>query len=178
MGCRRHIFTTFAPFLLVEAYDVDVFTITILFVINNLAGTFLFRQFGPIINRFGEQRILIFNFVALVPIFLGYAFVPLLPVLYVLFVLDHVLFGFRIALQSYFQKIAVQPEDITPNISLGQTINHIAAVVIPVAGGIVWEAFGSQYTFLIGVGVVLLSLVAMQWMRIERATTPELVSVE
>jgi len=176
MGCRRHIFTTFAPFLLVEAYDVDVFTITVLFVVNNLAGTFLFRQFGPLINRFGERRALAFNFAVLVPIFLGYAYVPLLPVLYVLFVADHILFGFRIALQSYFQKIAVHPQDITPNISLGQTINHIAAVVIPVAGGIVWEVFGSQYTFLIGVAVVLLSLVAVQWMG--RGTTPKPVSVE
>lgn len=170
MGCRRHIFTTFAPFLLVETFNVDVPTITMLYVINNLVGTFLFRQFGPLIVRFGERRVLVFNFLLLILVFLGYAYIPILPVLYFLFVADHVLFGFRIALQSYFQKIAVQPQDITPNISLGQTINHIAAVIIPLTGGIVWEAFGSQYTFLIGVGLVMITLVVIQWMRTERAT--------
>ena len=178
MGCRRHIFTTFAPFLLVETYAVNVPTITTLYMVNNLVGTFLFRQFGPLITRFGERRVLVLNFVLLILVFLGYAYVPILPVLYFLFVADHVLFGFRIALQSYFQKIAVKPQDITPNISLGQTINHIAAIVIPLTGGIVWEAFGSQYTFLIGVGIVVITLIAVQWMRTEQTTAPSLAAAE
>jgi predicted MFS family arabinose efflux permease len=178
MGCRRHIFTTFAPFLLVETFAVDVPTITTLYLVNNLVSTFLYRQFGPLIVRFGERRVLVVNFVLLILIFLGYAYIPILPVLYFLFVTDHVLFGSRIALQSYFQKIAVQPQDITPNLSLGQTINHIAAVVIPLTGGIVWEAFGSQYTFLIGVGFVVITLIVVQWMRTERTTAPSLATVE
>ncbi len=168
MGSRRHIFTTFAIFLLVGEYEVSVQTITILFVINNLIGAFLYQQFGKIIARFGERRVLTLDFALLILVFLGYAYVPSLPVLYALFVADHVLFGFRIAIQSYFQKIAVQPQEITPNISLGQTINHIAAIVIPVVGGVVWESLGSRYTFLIGVGIVALTLVAVQWMRAER----------
>ena len=169
MGSRRHIFTTFAVFLLVGEHGVTAQTITVLFVINNLIGTFVYQQFGKIVARFGERRVLTVNFGLLILIFLGYAYIPLLPILYLLFVADHVLFGFGIALQSYFQKIAVQPEEITPNISLGQTINHVAAVVIPVIGGVVWEVLGSRYTFLIGVGIVTLSLIVVQWMRAERS---------
>jgi predicted MFS family arabinose efflux permease len=168
MGSRRHIFTTFAVFLLVDEYKVPAQIITILFVINNLIGTFLYQQFGKIIARFGERLVLTVDFVLLILVFLGYAYIPSLSVLYVLFVADHVLFGFRMALQSYFQKIALHPQEITPNLSLGQTINHIAAVIIPVVGGIVWASIGSRYTFLIGVGIVVLTLVAVQWMRTER----------
>jgi predicted MFS family arabinose efflux permease len=178
MGSRRHIFTTFAIFLLVEEHQVTAQTITLLFLINNLAGAFVFDQFGRIIARFGEKRVLTLNFVCLIFVFLGYAYVPSLPVLYVLFVADHVLFGFGIARQSYFQKIAVQPEEITPNISLGQTINHIAAVVIPIVGGVVWETLGSRYTFLIGVVIVVLSLIALRWMRTEQAPSPSLAVAE
>lgn len=176
MGSRRHIFTTFAIFLLVKERQVTAQTITVLFVVNNLIGTFLYQQFGKIIARFGERRMLTLNFALLIFVFLGYAYIPLLPVLYVLFVADQVLFGFRIALQSYFQKIAVRPQEITPNISLGQTINHIAAVVIPVVGGVVWEAVGSRYTFLIGVGIVALSLILVRWMRTERSGVPGLTA--
>jgi predicted MFS family arabinose efflux permease len=79
-----------------------------------------------------------------------------------LYVVDNVLFGFSIALQSYFQKIALAPEEITPNISLGQTLNHVAAVIIPVAGGLLWEALGAQYTFLVGVAIALASLALAQ----------------
>ncbi len=168
MGSRRHIFTTFAIFLLVEEHHVSAQVITTLFLINNICGALFFRQFGHIIARFGERRVLTFNFLCLILVFLGYAFVPVLALLYVLFVADHILFGFRIGIQSYFQKIALHPREITPNLSLGQTINHIAAVVIPVVGGVVWEVLGSRYTFLIGVGIVTLSMIAVRWMRIER----------
>jgi predicted MFS family arabinose efflux permease len=178
MGSRRHIFTTFAVFLLVGEHGVTAQTITGLFVINNLLGTFAYQQFGKVIARFGERRILTLNFALLIPVFLGYAYVPLLPVLYLLFVVDHVLFGSRIALQSYFQKIAVQPQEITPNISLGQTINHVAAVIIPVVGGVVWEMLGSRYTFLVGVGIVALSLLVVQWMRAEQVAAPGLAAAD
>ena len=176
MGSRRHIFTTFAIFLLVGEHAVSAQTITVLFVVNNLAGTFLFHQFGKIIVRFGERRVLTLNFLLLIFVFLGYAYIPWLPALYLLFVADHLLFGFRIALQSYFQKIAVSSQEITPNLSLGQTINHVAAVVIPVVGGVVWTTVGSRYTFLIGVGIVALSLIAVQWMRTERGMRTERVA--
>ena len=170
MGSRRHIFTTFAVFLLVRTHRVGAETITILYLINNLIGAFLYQQFGKIIARVGERRALTINFVLLILVFLGYAYIPILPVLYGLFVADHMLFGFRIALQSYFQKIAVHRREITPNLSLGQTINHIASVIIPLVGGFIWETVGSQYTFLVGVGIVVISLILVQWMRVERGT--------
>jgi predicted MFS family arabinose efflux permease len=168
MGSRRHIFTTFAVFLLVRDYAVPAQTITVLFLVNNLIGTFLFQQLGKLIARLGEKRALTINFLLLVLVFLGYAYVPILPLLYVLFVVDHMLFGFRIALQSYFQKIAIHRREITPNLSLGQTINHIAAVIMPLVGGIIWEMVGSRYTFLVGVAIVVTSLILVQWMRVER----------
>jgi predicted MFS family arabinose efflux permease len=172
MGSRRHIFTTFAPFLLVEAHAVSPQTLTFLFVINNLAGTLLFRQFGRIIARFGERRILSLNFALLILVFLGYAYLPWAHILFALFVVDHMLFGFRMALESYFQKVAIRPEEITPTLARGQTINHVAAVILPLIGGVMWEAIGSRYTFLIGVGVAAVSLVLVQWMRTTQGHVP------
>ena len=48
-----------------------------------------------------------------------------------LYVLDHILFAMAIAIKSYFQKIA-DPADIASTAGVSFTINHIAAVVIPV----------------------------------------------
>ncbi len=165
MGSRRHIFSTFAIYLLVREYDVPAQTIAVLFALNNLMGAFLFRHFGVIIARFGERRVLAVSLTLLAGVFLGYAFVPLLPALYALFVADQMLFGFSIATQSYFHRIALDPEEITPNIALGQTLNHVAAVVIPVVGGWVWDRVGGQYTFLAGVLIVLVSLFVVRLMR-------------
>ena len=79
--------------------------------------------------------------------FLGYAFVPYLPVLFALFVLDNIFFGFNLAVESYFQKIAHSPQEITSNVSMAQTINHISALIVPVLGGILWEQISPSATF-------------------------------
>ena len=55
----------------------------------------------------------------------------------ILFVLDHLFFGLRMALKTYFQKISA-PEDIAPTAAVAFTINHIAAVFLPVLLGLIW----------------------------------------
>ncbi len=87
--------------------------------------------------------------------------------------IDNTMFGFNLALVTYFQKIAVTPEEITSNLSVEQTINHIASIVVPVIGGTVWQLYGSQAPFLAGVGIVLVSLVLTQFIR----TPPERAAV-
>ena len=165
MGSRRHIFTTFAIFLLVQVYQIDVRVTATLFLVNSLVNTYTSAQFGKLVARFGERKVLTFNFIGLIGVFMGYAFIPYLPVLYVLFVLDNVFFGFSLAVDSYFQKIAHGPEEITSNVSMAQTINHISALVVPILGGILWERVSPSATFLAGVGIVVVALGMVQFIR-------------
>ncbi|MCS7281746.1 MAG: MFS transporter [Anaerolineae bacterium] len=195
-GSRRHIFTTFAVYLLVREYGVTAQTLTLLYLLNSLMGTYLNQTFGKIVARFGERSVLTFNFALLALIFLGYVVVPqaqglseptfhipaltigdwvffpamdaspALLILLGLFIADNVLFGLSFALECYFQKIALSPAEITPNVAMGQTFNHVAAVIIPVVGGILWETVGFQATFLAGIGIALLCLGLTQWMRV------------
>jgi len=165
MGSRRHIFTTFAPFLLVQAYGVDVKMMSLLLLVNSLLNIYVFQKVGKLVARLGERAVLTFAFGALIPIFLGYAYINILAVLCVLFVIDNVLFGFNLAMPTYLQKIAVSPEELTANMSLQETINHISAVIVPVLGGTIWILFGSQAPFLAGVGIAVVSLVLVQFIR-------------
>lgn len=175
MGSRRHIFTTFAIFMLVQVYGISVRESALLFLVNNLVSTYAAAQLGKLVARFGERKVLTFNFVGLIGVFLGYAYVAYLPVLYALFVLDHVFFGFNLAIDSYFQKIAHSPQEITSNVSMAQTINHISALVVPVLGGILWEQIAPSATFLAGVAIAVVSLVLVQFIRIQ--PTSELVPI-
>jgi len=165
MGSRRHILTTFAPFLLVREYGISVQTTATLILINSLINTYALQLVGKLVGRLGERLMLSVASFTLVFVFLGYAYVTYLPALFVLYVMDNILFGFNLALTTYFQKIAIAPEEVTSNLAVGQTIEHIAAVVVPVMGGIVWDRFGSQAPFLVGVGIVLVSLTLTQFMR-------------
>ncbi len=83
----------------------------------------------------------------------------------VLYVLDHIFFNFSIAIKTYFQKIG-DPKDIAPSMAVGFTINHIAAVIIPAIGGLLW-LWDYRVPFFAGAFLSLISLMAVQLIRVE-----------
>jgi predicted MFS family arabinose efflux permease len=172
LGSRRHIFTTFAVYLLVRQYHVDVQTIALLFLVNSIVNVLTLHWTGQLVGRIGERLAMSVAFGSLALIFLGYAYVQNLTVLFGLFILDNIIFGFNVALPAYFQKIAVTRDEITSNLSVEQAIQHIAAITVPLIGGIVWEKFGAQAPFLFGVGIVLAGLVLAQQMRVQPSPQP------
>lgn len=173
LGSRRHIFSTFAIYLLVREYGISIQTTALLFFVNSLINIVSLRWVGQMVSRHGERLMLSIAFAVLTFVFVGYAYITVLPVLYILFTLDNIFIGFNLGLTTYFQKIAVSPEEITSNLSLDMTINHIAAIIIPVVGGVVWVTYGSQAPFLFGAFIVLVALGLTQFMR----TTPEAAPV-
>ena len=165
MGTRRHIFTTFAIFMLVSVHGLETWQTAMLFLVNSIVSFVALPQLGRLVGVFGERRMLTINFVLLIFIFVGYATIESTLILVAFFVVDNLLFGFSLALNSYFQKVAIVPQDITPNMSLGQSINHVAAVIIPIFGGWLWVTFDPAVPFLSGAVIAMISLVLLQWMR-------------
>lgn len=174
LGSRRHIFTTFAVFLLVKEFGVSVQTTALLFLVNGIINVLTLRWTGRLVGKIGERTAMTITFGSLALIFLGYAYIEVLPILFGLFILDNVFFGFNVSLSSYFQKIAVSKDEITANVSTQQAIEHIAAITVPLIGGTVWAIYGSRAPFLFGVVIVLLGLALTQFMRVK--PTPEAVA--
>jgi len=165
-GARRQIFMAFAVFLLVRNFDFSVREITILFVINNALIFFLYPLIGRSIIRFGERKVLSLEYASLIVIFLAYATVHSKMVVALLYVLDQVFYNFHIAIQTYFQKIA-DSGDIASSISVSFTINHIAAVVLPAIGGVLWM-IDYRIPFVCGAVFSLISLMAVQIIKIKK----------
>ena len=96
-------------------------------------------QLGALVGRIGERATIILENVSLIAVFLGYAFAQgrRWIVGRACAILDGVFFTLIIAQRTYFQKIA-DPADIAPTSAVAFTINHIAAVVIPVSFGLIW----------------------------------------
>ena len=159
-GARRQIFMAFAVFLLVKKFDFTIQEITLLFVINNLVNFFLSPMLGKAIIKFGERKVLSLEYLSLIFIFIAYATVQSRIILAILFVLDHIFFNFAIAIRTYFQKIA-DPRDIAPSMAVGFTINHIAAVLLPAAGGLLW-LIDYRIPFFAGAVFSVVSLLAVQ----------------
>ncbi|HEY5715753.1 MAG TPA: MFS transporter [Psychromonas sp.] len=156
-GARRQIFMVFAGFMMVEKFAYSVSEITALFLINYVVNLLFAPAIGRFIGRIGEQRALTIEYLGLIIIFIGYAFVEHAELAAVLYVTDHLLFAMAIALKTYFQKIA-DSKDIAATMSVSFTINHIAAVVIPALLGLLW-LYSPQAVFYIGAGFAVCSLV-------------------
>ncbi len=163
-GARRQVFVAFAVFLLVKKFDYTVQQITVLFIINNIVNFFLSPYIGKAVIRYGERKVLSLEYFSLIIVFVGYAYVESRLLVAVLYILDHIFFNFAMAIRTYFQKVA-DPADIAPSMAAGFTINHIAAVVLPVLGGMLWLV-DYRITFLAGAVLALASLVAAQMIRI------------
>jgi hypothetical protein len=162
-GARRQIFIAFAVFLLVKKFEYSVQEITALFVINNLINYFLAPAIGKSIIKFGERKVLSLEYGSLIFVFIAYAYVDSKMIVAILYVLDHIFFNFAIAIRTYFQKVG-DPRDIAPSMAVGFTINHIAAVVIPAIGGLLWIV-DYKIPFLAGAGMSLISLAAVQMIK-------------
>ncbi|WP_163938416.1 MFS transporter [Paraferrimonas sp. SM1919] len=159
-GARRQIFMVFAGFMMVEKFGYSVSQITALFLINYVFNLFFAKKIGQIIGKIGERKALTFEYLGLTVVFVSYALVDIAEIAAALYVIDHLLFAFAIAIKTYFQKIA-DPKDIAATASISFTINHIAAVVIPAALGLVW-LYSATLVFFIGAALAVCSLIASQ----------------
>jgi predicted MFS family arabinose efflux permease len=166
-GCRRHIFTTFAIFLLVKNHHLSISIVSTIILLNNIITFFTNRLLGNLSDRLGERWVLVGCSFILIFIFTGYAFVGYLPLLIVFYLIDNMLFGSSIALKSYLRKMAPR-EDLTGCLSFGMTANHITAIVIPIGGGLIWSMFGYKATFIIGAAIVFIDMLFA--MRVPKTT--------
>jgi len=160
-GFRRQIFSTFALFALVQQWNVHLPQIDTLMLINAVASFLVAAPVGRLIDRIGERRSMSFYYAAIALTFAGYALVRHVLVLEVLWVVDSILFSFGVGITTYLNRI-VRPGEMTPSLAMGQTMNHVAAVVIPIAGGLLWHRYGYHAPFWCGVAAALASLLIAQ----------------
>lgn len=174
-GSRRQIFSTFAIFALVQVCRTPLPQIASLMLVNAIASFFVAAPVGRLIDRIGERHSMAIYYAAITLAFTGYALtatIHALPArslaLQILYIIDNILFSFGVSITTYLNRI-VRPGELTPSLAMGQTMNHVAAVAIPVGGGLLWNTFGYQAPFWAGVLAALASLLMTQ--AIERKST-------
>ena len=161
-GCRKQMFITFAIFALVKVHGMPVETTMVLVLVNQSLITLTAPLLGRMVDRLGERVMLSASYIGLIFVFAGYALIDHRPTLYVLYCIDNLIFFGSIALTTYVHRIS-EPQDLKPTLSMGVTMNHLAAVLAPLVGGLVWHSFGYQVIFLSGSVLAFLSLIVSQW---------------
>lgn len=168
-GCRRQIFSIFASFALILVYKVHVEAMLALQFINAILIAYTAPLIGRLMDQRGERGPLTFYSIGLIVVFLGYATFHNVYALYGLFLIDNVLFSFGVGFTTYLHRI-VRPNELTPCLAMGTTMNHIAAVTVPVGGAWLWQRYHNyQLPFWVGVTIAAVSLLATRWLPRETA---------
>jgi len=140
-GARRQIFVVFAGFMMVERFGMDVQQLTTLYLINLILNIALAPLLGRAVARYGERNALAVEYFGLAVVFFAYGGIYLfgwgILIAASLYILDHLFFALALAIKTYFQKIA-DPQDIAATAAVAFTINHIAAIFLPVGLGFLW----------------------------------------
>jgi MFS family permease len=163
-GCRRQIFLIFASYALILVYHVPLGKMLTLQLVNAVMIALTAPAMGRWVDRDGERRPLTYYGIGLIVVFLGYATLRSVGALFALFLLDNVLTTFGVGFTTYLNRI-VRKGELTPCTSMGTTMNHIAAVTVPIGGAWLWERFHNyQLPFWVGVVVAVVSFIATRFM--------------
>jgi hypothetical protein len=155
-GARRQLFMAFGGFLLVKNFGYSVADMSLLMLVTTAANTALAPRLGRLVMEIGERRTIMIENIVLITVFAGYATTASAWVAGSLFVVDGIFFTLTLAQRTYFQKIA-DPADMAATTSVAFTINHIAAVVVPIAFGAL-GLIDPAIIFWVGTGIASVSL--------------------
>jgi MFS family permease len=157
-GCRRQIFSIFATFTLITVYHQQKEQMLALQFINAILISVTAPYMGKLVDRHGERGPLTAYAIGLIVVFLGYSQFKIVGVLYALYLVDNVLFTFGVGFTTYLHRI-VRPNELRPCLAMGTTMNHIAAVSVPLGGAYLWQRTNNyQIPFWVGTIIAVAAL--------------------
>jgi predicted MFS family arabinose efflux permease len=155
-GARRQLFMAFGGFLLVKKFGYDVADMAVLMLVTSSLNTFFAPRLGKLVSAWGERKTIMLENCVLICVFIGYAMTDNARIAAGLFIVDGIFFTLTLAQKTYFQKIG-DPADMAATAATAFTINHIAAVAIPVTFGLIGSV-DYAIIFWLGAGIATTSL--------------------
>lgn len=165
-GARNQIFLTFAPWVLIKVFAVKPQLFAILGMVVALVSIGTRKMIGKLIDLRGERFVLTAEAALLFTICLGYAFSErIFPagiavvIIAACYVIDNSMSAVEMARSTYVRKIALDPSEVTPTLSTGVSLQHIASMLIPVFGGLLWMTVGYPAVFIAAAVIAFLNLI-------------------
>jgi predicted MFS family arabinose efflux permease len=161
-GGRKQIMIVYSPWVLIELLGFRADTMAILAVTGAFIGIFFMPAVGKWIDRYGVKNVMIVEAFAFIGIYVAYGILSrivgtnavavtgiAMMLVYLLNILDRMSAQFGMVRKIYIRAIAVAPEDVTPSLSLGMSIDHVLAIAGASVCGVIWYNFGAEYVFIL-----------------------------
>lgn len=175
-GGRQQILFSFGLWVLISRFQLEVPAISAILIAVTALNMLIGPWIGGIVDKYSEKPMLAVVNVAYVVVLVGYAFadqVTLAIACYIIYSLIFPLSG--IGATTYLRKVAVQ-EEIAPSLAMGVTLQHLAAVAVPVATGYVLNFIGYQIPFLIAAGFASLTFLVTRKLDPQRQRSPRRIA--
>ncbi|MBA2469257.1 MAG: MFS transporter [Chloroflexia bacterium] len=157
-GARQQIFFSFGLWVLIDQYGLSVPQISAVLLVTTAAAMILTPRIGRALDAHGERTLLFYVNIAFILALLGYALVTnsiLATICYVAYTFIAPLAPMGATV--YLRKIAPSA-DLAPSLAMGLTMQHAAAIVVPVVTGFILNYVGYQIPFLVASGFAVITL--------------------
>lgn len=142
-GSRMQVFGTFGTLVLVQNYGLQVWQISLVLLASGITNFAATPWLGRLIDRVGERPMLSASYVALALCFVGYATLHHALALGLILIAINLLVTLSMGLATYVNRIA-PPEELTPTLSAGVSINHITSVTMSLLAGTLLSVVGYE----------------------------------
>lgn len=163
-GARKQITITFVPWLLIDVYQQPVTTITALFFAVCVINIFFKPWFGRMIDKKGESKALKLEALVMAIACIGFAFALKLFTFEIAlwiacacYVLDKLMESAAMARATYVKKRSKDPSDVARTLTMGQSMDHVVSMTIPLLAGYVWYAAGANGYMYVFIGALSVS---------------------
>jgi hypothetical protein len=171
-GGRQQIFFSFGLWVLVHRFGLDVPTISAVLLTVTALNTLLGRWIGQLIDTYSEKPILAVSNIGYVIALVGYALAENVWFAVACYVIYSFIFPLSaMGDTTYLRKVAANDE-IAPSLAMGITLQHLAAVVVPVATGFVLNYVGYQIPFGIAAVFACMTFFVTRRLSAERQKSP------
>ena len=156
-GSRTQVFSAFNLMVLVYDYNLSALQISLLLLASGLVNFSLAQRLGRMLDSLGERTTLTIGYVSLALCFVGYATVRNVWILGALVICINLLVTLSMGLSTYVSRIA-PPEELTPTLSTGVSVNHVTSVAMSFLAGALLPIVGYKALSWGVVVVVMLSV--------------------
>jgi predicted MFS family arabinose efflux permease len=156
-GSRTQVFSAFNIMVLVYNFGLSAVQISALLLVSGLVNFIFAQPIGRLLDKFGERFTLTLGYVALALCFVGYALVANVWFLSVMVIFINLLVTLSMGLSTYVNRIA-PPEELTPTLSTGISVNHISSVGMSFLAGALLKIVGYKALCWGAVGIIMCSV--------------------
>jgi predicted MFS family arabinose efflux permease len=177
-GGRQQIFFSFGLWVLVHQFSLGVPLISgVLFCTTTLV-MLTGPRIGRLIDQHGERQVLAWVNIAYIVALVGYGLSPNVYIAIFCYVVYTFIFPLsNIGAATYLRKIAVHRE-IAPSLAMGLTMQHVAAVAVPLATGYILNFVGYQIPFLVAAVFAALTIIVTRRLDPANQKSPRRIAEE